>query len=256
MVHLYTSSYTPNLAALIRARRLRPSPSPPSGISPSVLLVGQAETTGERALPNTVAELRCITTFAGKGQILEGVWASRGDVLAGLQRHPWVHLACHGHRDASQPFASHFSLHDGPLSLLDLIRTELPNAELAVLSACHSAGGNEDLPDEFLHPAAGMLVAGFRSVVATLWALDDSVGPIFAEEFYKEMLGQPDGPKDASHAAIATKKAVAALGRMAEQQKKAMTEKGKGKSVDEKSASPARKNLSLMQRINFVHFGI
>lgn len=230
MLHMYTSSYVPNISTLIRARRPRTSGTAPSG----VLLVGQLEAATARdiRLPNTNDELQRVETYAKKTTdttTLTSSLAVRDAVITGLKTHSWVHLACHGHRNDFQPFSSHFSLHDGPLSLLDLIKIQLPDAELAVLSACHSAGANKDLPDEYLHPATGMMMAGFRGVVATLWALDDNIGPLFAEEFYKEMLGGPDGPKPATHAAFALRNAVKALG---------------------------REKVPLMQRINLVHFGV
>lgn len=191
--------------------------------------MGQAETPGDVRLPNTNIELQCIKSYAPNSTVLEGPMGVRDAVLSGLKDHAWVHLACHGHRDEVQPFSSHFSLHDGRLSLLDLITTDLPKAELAVLSACHTAGATKELPDEYLHPAAGMMMAGFKSVVATMWALDDNIGPAFAKEFYGDMLGGECGPKGAVHAAAALRKAVMALG---------------------------RQGVPLMQRINFVHFGI
>jgi len=45
----------------------------------------------------------------------------------------------------------------------------LPNASIAFLSACHSAAGDQDQPDEVVHLGAAMLGAGFQSVIATMW---------------------------------------------------------------------------------------
>ena len=45
----------------------------------------------------------------------------------------------------------------------------LHNASLAVLSACMTAMGDENLPDEVIHLAATLLFAGFPGVVATMW---------------------------------------------------------------------------------------
>ena len=45
----------------------------------------------------------------------------------------------------------------------------MPNASLAFLSACETAMGAEDLPDEAMHLAASLLFAGFGGVVATMW---------------------------------------------------------------------------------------
>ncbi|KAI0050162.1 hypothetical protein FA95DRAFT_1487709, partial [Auriscalpium vulgare] len=85
------------------------------------------------------------------------------------------------------------------LTILDLLKANLPNAELAVLSACHTAAVDKDnTPDEGISLASGMQFCGFRGIVGTLWAMDDDVGPIFAEIFYKRILHleRADQPAD------------------------------------------------------------
>jgi CHAT domain-containing protein len=49
------------------------------------------------------------------------------------------------------------------------MRMNMPNAQLAYLSACESAGVDGSRPDEGLNLAGGMIFAGFKSVIATLW---------------------------------------------------------------------------------------
>jgi hypothetical protein len=44
-----------------------------------------------------------------------------------------------------------------------------PYAEFAFLSACHTADGDEETPDEVIHLAAGLQFSGFKSVIGTLW---------------------------------------------------------------------------------------
>lgn len=80
-----------------------------------------------------------------------------------------LHLACHGHQDQDSPLDSGFDLKDGRLKLSKLMRMKMPNAQLAYLSACESAGVDESRPDEGLNLASGMIFAGFKSVIATLW---------------------------------------------------------------------------------------
>lgn len=87
---------------------------------------------------------------------------------------------------------------------LDIIEKGLAHAELAVLSACHSAAGDRATPDEVLHLTSAMQFAGFRSVVGTLWAMADDDGPVVAEEFYKHMLRTGIGEAaDCTEAAVA-----------------------------------------------------
>lgn len=89
--------------------------------------------------------------------VLIGSTATCQAVLSGLKEHSWVHFACHGHLgDNAQPFRASFELHDGHLTLLELIRARLPNAEFAFLSACHSAAGDALTPDETIHLSAAL----------------------------------------------------------------------------------------------------
>ena len=178
---LYTSSYTTTLSALIRAR----SNTFDMFVVPKLLVVGQP---GE-ALPNVEAEIDNLRQLGDFVDVLVGTEANHDKVLRGLQQHSWAHFACHGHLgDITQPFCASFELHGGSsLTLLELIQATLPNAELAFLSACHSAEGGFITPDEPIHLAAALQFCGFRSVVGTLWAMDDEDGPMISKEFYKHM---------------------------------------------------------------------
>jgi CHAT domain-containing protein len=79
-----------------------------------------------------------------------------------------LHLACHG-QQAEDALDSAFFLRDGKFSIQNLMSMHLPNAVLAFLSACQTARGSKDLPDQAVHLAASMLFCGFRSVVGTMW---------------------------------------------------------------------------------------
>jgi CHAT domain-containing protein len=50
-----------------------------------------------------------------------------------------------------------------------LMQLKLPKALFAFLSACETAQGDREQPDQAIHLAAAMLFTGFRSVVATMW---------------------------------------------------------------------------------------
>ena len=66
----------------------------------------------------------------------------------------------------------------------------LPNADLAVLSACQTATGDEKLSEEAVHLAAGMLNIGYKSVIGTMWSIYDSSAPVVMGEFYRVMAAQ------------------------------------------------------------------
>ncbi|KAG8897214.1 hypothetical protein FRB99_008359, partial [Tulasnella sp. 403] len=183
---LYVSSYTPTLSALSRARQVRLQRS---GV-PSILAIGQSRTPNLRPLPAVPEELARVKGRMPHMTAIEDEHGTCDAVLSTVRQHRWIHLACHGIVRPENPLQSHFALHNGPLSLFQLMQIRLPDAELAFLSCCHSASGNSNIPDEFLHLAAGMQFSGFKSVVATMWAMNDAVGPTLADEFYRVLLGR------------------------------------------------------------------
>ncbi|KAG1721030.1 hypothetical protein EDB19DRAFT_1590580, partial [Suillus lakei] len=54
----------------------------------------------------------------------------------------------------------------------------------AFLSACHTTVGDEKSPDKSIHLAAAMQFSGFRSVIGSMWSVDDSVARQVVSAFY------------------------------------------------------------------------
>jgi hypothetical protein len=105
-----------------------------------------------------------------------------------------LHMACHGIQH-SDPLRSAFLLQDGRLSIEDVMQLNLPDAFLAFLSACHTAKGDHNAPDQAVHLAASMLFCGFRSVVGTMWyAYRNSQHYIADNLLYRSMCDE-DGPQ-------------------------------------------------------------
>jgi CHAT domain-containing protein len=95
----------------------------------------------------------------------------------------------------------------GQLSLSRIAQSLSPHAQFAFLSACQTAKGSRDLPNESLHMVAGMQFAGFRSVVGTMWSIHDEDGLFVTEKFYEDISKNNVHPK-ASDAAQALHQAV------------------------------------------------
>ncbi|TDL23350.1 hypothetical protein BD410DRAFT_858815 [Rickenella mellea] len=93
-----------------------------------------------------------------------------------------------------------------PGLVLSTIQKHIPHAEFAFLSACQTAKGDGRRPEEAIHLAAGMLVAGYKGVIGTMWSIRDNDAPFVAEKVYGQLLkgGQPSGvhPAVALHGAI------------------------------------------------------
>ncbi|KAF8604305.1 TPR-like protein [Ceratobasidium sp. AG-I] len=188
------SSYTPTLSALLASSR---STHEFQGI----LAVGQTSTLGLQPLPGTTQELGSIKEQARGVRYtqLDEQNATVNNVLDAIEKHSWVHFACHASQNASDPTASAFHLHNGPLNLTTIMQKSFKHAGLAFLSACQTAKGDTDLPEESVHLAAGMLMAGFPAVIATMWSIRDEDAPLVAGEVYTKLLegGKPDSRRAA-----------------------------------------------------------
>ncbi|CAG8650008.1 206_t:CDS:2, partial [Acaulospora colombiana] len=190
------SSYTPTLSALLQPSKFT------SNSSFKVLSVIEASPPGATYIPNAELELEHIRRhFADKHHlVLEGPEATRPRVTEEMKECNWLHLACHGVQNASRPTKSALLLDDGHLTLEEIIKLSLPKAEFAFLSACQTTAGDEQLSEEAVHIAGGMLLAGYRGVVATMWSIQDELAPEVADEFYAHLLregGRPDSKKAA-----------------------------------------------------------
>lgn len=196
------SSYTPTISTLLAPQR---RPEDFRGI----LAVAQPVTTGMSPLPFAAEELRRIERIAGclPLKTMSGSEATAGAVWKAMKNYSWVHFACHAKQDPIDPTESAFYLHEGKLDLAAISRKPLKHASLAFLSACQTASGDKDLPEEAIHLAAGMITAGYPTVIATMWSIKDQHAPVIAEGVYARLLknGVPDTRKAAKalHAAVA-----------------------------------------------------
>jgi hypothetical protein len=126
--------------------------------------------------------------------VVEGGEGTRRRVIQGMEDCNWLHLACHGTQKPEEPTKSALILEDGHLTLEEIIKLNLPKAELAFLSACQTTTGDEDLSEEAVHIAGAMLLAGFRGVVATMWSIQDSLAPEVTDEFYGHIIKDGERP--------------------------------------------------------------
>src|SRR6188768_3823748 len=208
------SSYTPTVSSLLEKHKKSANLQQPA--SSKLLIISQPKTPGRSPIPATTREMNCIWetigTYNGESLRLEGESATISRVKLEMESHGSIHLACHATQDLESPLKSGFYLHDGQLELSEIMMQKFAVRELAFLSACQTSTGAEKLSEEAVHLAAGMLAAGYRSVVATMWSIKDKYGPVVAESFYEDLMerarisGQPQ--VDSGHAARALHHAI------------------------------------------------
>ncbi|KAG1858279.1 CHAT domain-containing protein [Suillus tomentosus] len=225
----YISSYTPSLTALIKARASHDKP-----LSVPFVAIGQNLPAGALFTLDAVEpELELLWTLLPPAptvsfSMITSIDATKSRALCALRDNTWLHLACHGMQRSGEPFESAFLMRDQPLLLLDITQMDLSRHQFVFLSACETAVGDLSTPDEVIHLAAGLQFAGVKSVVGTLWKVDDSTVQRLVKAFYENLCG--DGTMNSKRAARALHRAVQSLA--------------------------SDKEIPLSQRIVFVHIGI
>jgi CHAT domain-containing protein len=104
-----------------------------------------------------------------------------------------LHLAVHGFADKQYPERSALVLgtdpksgDDGLLQVREIIRLRL-NAELTTLSACDTGVGKLQGQEGVSSLVEAFLVAGSKSVVASLWSADDTFASALMNRFYQRL---------------------------------------------------------------------
>jgi len=185
------SSYITTVNALLKTSEsssVKKYDDPPTGL----LIVSQPNTPTKASIPYAAEEARRITRQLENRQIPSVVLGDQNGtvkgVLKAMEFFPSIHLACHASQDTISPLKSSIYLHDGPLELSEILNKNLPYADFAFLSACQTSMGDKNLSEEVVHLAAGMLAAGYRSIVGTMWSISDIHAPDMAEFFYESLL--------------------------------------------------------------------
>jgi len=213
-------SYCPSSSALLALRR----PMTPRSWKKDILAVGGSnyrrsfkrvksgspswretartpDVLGEVALaplPFSKKEVRDIARLfsAGASDVLTGDAASESTLKRlSMKDYRIIHFACHGFFNERYPFRSALALSrtgaredDGFLQMREIYGLSM-HAELVVLSACETGKGLLVGSEGLLGVARPFFFAGARSVIASLWTLNDQAAVVFMGEFYKGLIG-------------------------------------------------------------------
>lgn len=100
-----------------------------------------------------------------------------------------LHFACHSSLEDDNLERSGIELADRRLTVLDITaRLRVSGTQLIYLSSCDSAQTSLERPEELGAIARAFFVAGARSMIASLWAVDDDASALFADRFYRYCL--------------------------------------------------------------------
>jgi CHAT domain-containing protein len=123
--------------------------------------------------------------------------------LAGFR---FLHFATHGVLDDQRPLHSALILaqernstrqngprSDGRLTVERILRRWKLNADLVTLSACDTGLGEFSGGEGYLGFSQALFLKGARSLVLSLWQVDDAATALLMARFYENLLGTPEG---------------------------------------------------------------
>jgi CHAT domain-containing protein/tetratricopeptide (TPR) repeat protein len=209
----YTVSYAPSgtMFAWLQegrehaeGRRTRTGP-------PSLLALGNPsfhDTAKWCLLPATKAEVGGIAGLFAEPTLLTGPEATRealGKLAARdrLREYDFLHLSTHGQTDSCPAMQAALILpaagpdgraaYDGKVTAEEVLRTWKLEAELVTLSACESARGRYNGMEGYLGFSQALFLAGGRSLLLSLWPVDDLPTRLLMVRFYGNLLGKTEG---------------------------------------------------------------
>jgi len=136
---------------------------------------------------------RCIDEAKTLAQILHGrCYLEKDATIARLVEQapgsPIIHIATHGHARLDTPNFSSVVMADGQLNAIDIFNLDLRHCELATLSGCETGLSLSGGGDEQLGLGRAFLAAGARSLVISLWPVEDQATNQLMQAFYQRLL--------------------------------------------------------------------
>jgi CHAT domain-containing protein len=143
-------------------------------------------------LPAAATEAAFVASLFAQGQALISEQATEEAVRSMLGQVPILHFATHGMLSEEAPLLSAILLAGGEaINVYELMGLRL-DAELVVLSACRTALGEITGGDDVIGLTRGLLAAGARAAVVSLWPVDDASTSLLMGAFYRHLrAGEP-----------------------------------------------------------------
>jgi tetratricopeptide (TPR) repeat protein len=205
---VYVSSYTPTLQSLVRARSsATPSQSHRTSIVPNLFKTKRSKAPSLSAptaptiiaIGHPVSDETCHHLDILRNRLppsvpfrrVEGDEVTTAFVLGAFRERSWLHLACPASLDYTWPFKSSFTTPEGDVKICDIAKAR-PQADFAFVSS-RTNRENATTPDEAMHLASSLQYSGVRSVVGTLWPVDEEVMRRVVSAFYEGIVPKAGG---------------------------------------------------------------
>jgi CHAT domain-containing protein len=187
LIEEHEISYAPSAAVFAYlAARERPAQR-------RVLALGNPDLGSPRlALPGAQREVTKLRDRFADATVFIGKEASKRNLIGSAPASEIVHVAAHATVDEIDPLFSEILLADAPdmpgrLEAHELYRLKLTHSPLVVLSACESGTGRISRGDEQWGFTRTVLGAGARTLVASLWPVEDLATERLMDSFYSAL---------------------------------------------------------------------
>jgi CHAT domain-containing protein/tetratricopeptide (TPR) repeat protein len=159
-------------------------------------------------LPGAAAEAAAVAALYPGAKLLTGKLADLPSFLALAPRFRRIHFAGHSLVNERDPLRSLLlfspsAASPGALHASEVYRLGLAGTELVVLAGCDTEGAASRAGAGRTGMARAFLAAGVRSVVASLWPIDDRPASELFARFYDGLRSQPDPARALRQAQLA-----------------------------------------------------
>jgi CHAT domain-containing protein len=142
---------------------------------------------GLARLAGAAIEARRIGELYGTDAVFEAAAARERDVGPKLPGRALLHFAAHGRLDETAPYTSSIVLAGrDELTVSDFIGLQI-DTDLAVLSACDTGRGTTTLGGDVIGLTRGLLAAGVKRCVVSLWPVDDVAACVTMVAFHSSL---------------------------------------------------------------------
>ena len=183
------TTHAPSLQSIDRASHPAPADRP------SLLTIADPETPTD-PMPYALLEsalLQSIVRASHPAPLLSIISPEAANLPTTLQslknsNHTHFHFTGHGIHNSQFPNRSALQLKNGLLTASTISQLDLNHQHLAILAACETAIVTTDDTSDYIGIQSAFLRAGTRTILSTLWNIDEIASTWFIIHFYKQIL--------------------------------------------------------------------
>lgn len=150
----------------------------------------------DKSLPKATVEVKNLSNIIKNATLYLEDQATEDKAKNSLENFKYIHFATHGILDYTNIQKSFLlfkksETEDGHLSIEEINGLSISGCDLVTLSACETAVSQETSKGWYISPANSFLANRVKSVIASLWPVDDDATSILMTTFYQNIQTMP-----------------------------------------------------------------